>query len=107
MSDMSITSGLGMMATAPITGNRAGGKGGGSGEGTWFEALADAWGQTLDGQAQKIEQMSNQVGQGGGDSPSQITKLTAESMRMSFMANSSSSSIDSVGKALETMARKG
>jgi hypothetical protein len=27
-------------------------------------------------------------------------------MRMSFLSNSSSSSIDSVGKALETMARK-
>jgi hypothetical protein len=50
--------------------------------------------------------MSNEVGNNGSDNPSQITKLTAESMRMSFMANSSSSSIDSVGKALETMARK-
>lgn len=106
MSDISTTGGLGMMAAAPNMASRASGKGGG-GEGSWFEALADAWGQTLDGQAQKIEQMSNSVGQGGGDSPSQITKLTAESMRMSFMANSSSSSIDSVGKALETMARKG
>lgn len=106
MSDISSTGGLGMMAASPMAGNRMN-KGGSGGPGTWFEALADAWGQTLDGQAQKIEQMSNQVGQGGGDSPSQITKLTAESMRMSFLANSSSSSIDSVGKALETMARKG
>lgn len=104
MSDMSITSGgLGMMATAPANGRMAKG----SAPGTWFEALADAWGQTLDGQAQRIETMSNKVGPGGGDNPSQITKLTAESMRMSFMAQSSSSSIDSVGKALETMARKG
>lgn len=106
MSDISTTSGLGMMAAAPNMGSRMN-KGGSGGPGTWFESLADAWGQTLDGQAQRIEQMSNQVGQGGGDNPSQITKLTAESMRMSFMANSSSSSIDSVGKALETMARKG
>ncbi|WBY09108.1 hypothetical protein PIB19_07060 [Sphingomonas sp. 7/4-4] len=63
-------------------------------------------GQTLDKQATRIEAMSNEVGNNGSDNPSQITKLTAESMRMSFMANSSSSSIDSVGKALETMARK-
>ncbi len=102
MSDIT-TSGLGMMATAPITGNRMAK---GSGPGTWFEALADAWGQTLDGQANRIEQMSDTISQ-GGDNPSQITKLTAESLRMSFMSNSSSSSIDSVGKALETMARKG
>jgi hypothetical protein len=106
MSDINSTGGLGMMAAAPLTSSRMN-KGGTSGPGTWFESLAQAWGQTLDGQAQRIEQMSNQVGEGGGDTPSQITKLTAESMRMSFMANSSSSSIDSVGKALETMARKG
>jgi hypothetical protein len=106
MSDISTTSGLGMMAAAPNMSNRGSARGGG-GPGTWFEALADAWGQTLDGQANRIEQMSSQVGEGGGDNPSQITKLTAESMKMSFLANSSSSSIDSVGKALETMARKG
>jgi len=35
-----------------------------------------------------------------------MAMLTAESMRMNFMANSSSTSTDSVGKALETMARK-
>ena len=32
--------------------------------------------------------------------------LTAEAMKMSFLSNSSHSSIDSVSKALETMARK-
>lgn len=99
-----ITSGLGIMATTPQSGNRMAK---GSNPGTWFEALADAWGQTLDNQAARIEQMSNAIGEQGSDNPSQITKLTAESLRMSFMANSSSSSIDSVGKALETMARKG
>lgn len=104
MTNNSITSGLGTMATAPLTGNRMNK---GENPGTWFEALADAWGQTLDGQASRIEQMSTEIGNQGQDNPSQITKLTAESMRMSFMANSSSSSIDSVGKALETMARKG
>lgn len=98
-----ISSGLSTMATAPLVGNRMNK---GEGPGTWFEALADAWGQTLDGQANRIEEMSNQVSQ-GGDNPSQITQLTAESLKMSFLSNSSSSSIDSVGKALETMARKG
>jgi len=97
-----INSGLGMMATAPLNNSRPSGKG----SGQWFEALSQAWGQTLDQQASTIETMSNGIG-AGTDSPSQITKLTAESMRMSFLANSSSTSIDSVGKALETMARKG
>lgn len=97
-----VNSSLNMMAASPITGGRIA-KGSGSGE--WFEALSEAWGQTLDQQAVKIEAMSDQIGN-GTDNPSQITKLTAESMRMSFLANSSSTSIDSVGKALETMARK-
>lgn len=95
---------LGSLAATPLTGNRMGRS---EAPGTWFEALANAWGATLDNQAARIEQMSDAVGNNGQDNPSQITKLTAESLRMSFMANSSSSSIDSVGKALETMARKG
>jgi hypothetical protein len=69
------------------------------------QAFADAWGKALDTQADVITTKSDVVSQ-GGDKPSDITQLTAESMRMSFMANSSHSSIDSVSKALETMARK-
>jgi hypothetical protein len=94
--------GFGMLAASPMLGSQ---KSKDSGQGTWFEALANAWGQTLDGQANTIEQMSGQVGS-GGDNPSQITQLTAESLKMSFLSQSSTSSIDSVGKALETMARK-
>lgn len=104
MTNVPVSSGLSMMAAAPVTSRRSGGSD--DGGGTWFEALSEAWGKTLDGEAAKIEQMSNGIGD-GADNPSAITKLTAETMRMSFMANSSSSSIDSVGKALETMARKG
>lgn len=74
----------------------------------WFEAFAGAWGAALDNQASRIEQKSSQIsGPNADDRPSQITELTAESMRLSFMAQSSHTSIDSVSKALETMARKG
>ena len=72
----------------------------------WFEAFAGAWGAALDNQAIQIEQQSDGIANNGGDSPSAITQLTAESMRMSFMAQSSHTSLDSVSKALETMARK-
>ena len=99
-----INNGTSMLAGSPLTGSRMSQN---SGPGTWFEALSQAWGQTLDNQAVRIESMSQNVGVDGNDNPSQITKLTAESLRMSFLANSSSTSIDSVGKALETMARKG
>ena len=72
----------------------------------WFEAFAGAWGAALDNQAMQIEEQSEGVAVNGGDTPSAITELTAESMRMSFMAQSSHTSMDSVSKALETMARK-
>ena len=72
----------------------------------WFEAFAAAWGKALDNQAAAIEQRADTVANDGGDNPSQITQLTAEAMKMSFLSQSSHSSLDSVSKALETMARK-
>ena len=96
------TAQLQALAGSPASSQRPSRENGGS----WFEAMAQAWGQTLDNQANAITTMSDQLST-GLDSPSQITKLTAESMRMGFMSNASHSSLDSVGKALETMARKG
>ena len=72
----------------------------------WFEAFASAWGSALDNQASKIEIKANELN-GGDDRPSTITLLTAEAQRMSFLSNSSHTALDSVSKALETMARKG
>lgn len=92
---------LNNLAATPSTGVNSGRSA------NWFEAFAGAWGRALDQQADVIVQRSEALGQGGEDKPSDITQLTAESMRMSFMANSSHTSLDSVSKALETMARKG
>jgi len=47
------------------------------GQGNWFESMADAWGEALDAQA-----------------------------RMSFMSNSSHTSLTSVANALESLAKK-
>jgi hypothetical protein len=102
MTNLPINTGLGMMAAAPALGGTGQNR---NGSGTWFEALSNAWGQTLDNEAGKIQTMSDNLGD-GSDNPSAITQLTAETLRMSFMSQSSQSSIDSVGKALETMARK-
>ena len=97
MSD--VTTQLNNLAAAPATGHRAR-------TSNWFEAFANAWGTALDNQANVIEQQAD-VLKNGGDSPSQITMLTAESMRLSFMSQSSHTSLDSISKSLETMARKG
>lgn len=77
----------------------------GNGDESWFESMASAWGSALDEQAGRIEDLSEEVA-AGFESPAQITQLTAESLRMSFISNSSHTSLTSVGSALETLARK-
>jgi hypothetical protein len=90
---------LAVMAATPMTQQKK------SGDGTWFEAMAEAWGQTLDAQADRITEQSDIIA-AGDDRPGSLTALTTESLKMSFLANGSQTSISSVGQALETMARK-
>jgi hypothetical protein len=77
-----------------------------SSDGSWFEAMADAWGEALDRQATRIETMSTEIGDQGNETPSAITRLTAESLKMTFLSNSSHTALSSLGSSLETMARK-
>lgn len=103
--NLNTTSNLDVMALGASPSVGAGGKGASKGSGSWFEAVASAWGQTLDSEAQKITTMSDGIGQ-GNEQPSQIAELSAESMRMNFMSNSENTSVSSIGQSLETMARK-
>ena len=80
-------------------------KNGGASSSSWYEAMSRAWGQTLDQQATKITNLSDVIGQ-GGDQPSNVVQLTAESLRMQFLSNNASTSQNSVGQALETLGRK-
>jgi hypothetical protein len=73
---------------------------------SWYEAMAKAWGQALNQQAQVITDLSNQVSNAGQDQPSQVTQLTAESMRFSYLATNASTATTSVGEALQTLGRK-
>ncbi len=73
--------------------------------GSWFEKMAEAWGAALDKQADNIVTQSEQLVD-GAETPQQITRLSAESMRMGFLSNSAHTSINSVGTSLETLARK-
>ena len=73
--------------------------------GSWFEAMAEAWGKALDSQAERIQTQSEELGD-GLDSPSQVNALTAESLRMGFLSNSAHTSLTGVGSALESLARK-
>jgi hypothetical protein len=73
---------------------------------SWYEAMARAWGQALDKQAQVITQMSDSISNAGNDQPSQITQLTAESERFSFLSTNASTATTSVGQALDSLGRK-
>src|SRR3546814_7856662 len=70
--------------------------------GSWYEAMSKAWGQTLDAQASQITSLSDVIGS-GGDQPSNMVKLTAESLKMQFLSNTAATSQNSVGQALETL----
>lgn len=95
---------LSLIAATPMTQNKQGSNASQGGT-AWFEAMAQAWGNALDNQASLIQQKSDAL-TGGNDTPSAVTQLTTESLRMSFLSNSSHTSISTVGQALETMARK-
>lgn len=84
--------------------SRTGG-GGGSGDGSWFRAMADAWGRTMDAQAGRITQLSNAIG-AGGDQPSNMVSLTAESLKMGFQSQNAATSINAVADGLKSVARK-
>ncbi len=87
--------------------NRVGGSngsGGGSAS-SWYAAMARAWGSTLDSQAARITQLSDQVS-GGQDQPSVMIQLTSESLRMQFMSNNAATSQNAVGQALETLGKR-
>jgi len=86
-----------------VSRTRTGGASGGSD--SWYAAMSRAWGQTLDQQATRITNLSDVIGN-GGDQPSNVVALTAESLKMQFLSNNASTSQNSVGQALETLGRK-
>ncbi|MDO5626157.1 MAG: hypothetical protein Q4G71_15890 [Pseudomonadota bacterium] len=93
---------LAVMALTPM--NNAQGRAGGK-PASWYEAMAEAWGKTLDAKATEIEAAADELA-AGNDKPAHITMMTALAQQMGFMSNSAHTSLQSVGTALETMARK-
>jgi len=98
MSDIPSLSNLASAASSNSTGKKS--------TSSWYEAMAEAWGEALDKQAGRIEDLSTGLQDSQNETPSKINELTAESLRMGFLSNSSHTSLTSVASALETMARK-
>jgi hypothetical protein len=74
-------------------------------DGSWFDAMAEAWAKALDEQANTVVELSKKL-EDGGDAPSDVTILAAESQKMGFMSNCGHTAMTSLGSGLETMARK-
>jgi vacuolar-type H+-ATPase catalytic subunit A/Vma1 len=91
---------LSVMATSATQGNQK------NKSGTWYQAMAEAWGETLDRQANTLEDLSTQIGEGGQDNPSTLTLMSAEALKMGFLSQSSHTTLSSTGEALKTMAQK-
>ena len=93
---------LAMMAVSPMTSAQSrGGK-----SSSWFEVMAEAWGKTLDGKAQQIQEPAGKLS-GGENNFSVVTELTALALEMQFLSSSSHTQLTVVGSSLETMVRKG
>ena len=73
---------------------------------SWFEAMARAWGDRLDAQASKITQLSDSIGSGGDDKASNMIALTAESLRMQFLSQNASTSVNATAQAIETVSKR-
>jgi hypothetical protein len=99
------TNPLTQLALAPITQSKPSGSSNSSGNSSFFEAMARAWGDALDKQANRITEQSDRVS-AGDDTPGAITELSAQSLKMGFLSNSAHSATSSVSSALETIARK-
>ena len=94
------------LTQAALSANSGTGSSQASDLGSWYEAMAKAWGTALDDQANRVTTLSDQIGSNGQDNPSTITMLTAESLKMQFLSNNASTATSSVGQALEALARK-
>jgi len=72
---------------------------------SWFEAMAGAWGEALNRQAEKVIDRTNNLSD-AGDQPSDVALLSAETFRFQYLSNASHTSLVSTGTALDTLARK-
>jgi len=95
-----------LLGTTTFTNNASSTNSGSSTGGGFFEALAQAWGKALDEAGQQLSNESQNLNVDGQDTMSNITQLTADSTRMSFLANSSHTSISDAGDAMKAVAQK-
>ena len=88
----------------PQTVNKSSGKG--QGAATWYEALAQAWGQVLDNKAGELVASSNDIGNNGLNNPSAILKASALAQEFSFLSSQSATATNSIADGLQAVAKR-
>lgn len=105
MTSIDVSNFIGMASFANGPGGPNAPRGGGSGGNSWYEAMSRAWGNTLDAQAAKVTELSDQIS-AGGDNPSSMVQLTAASLKMQFMSNNAATSQNGVAQALQELSKR-
>lgn len=106
VNDQGVLNYLGQVGALSAGGGSSSRPGGSSGDGgSWYRAMAQAWGNTMDGTANKITALGDQIG-GGADRPSDMIELTTVSLQFGFQSQNAATSIKSVAEGLTNMARK-
>jgi hypothetical protein len=72
---------------------------------SWFEAMAHAWAKVMDKQANEVVTLSDELSS-GKDDPSTAVQLQAQAQKMAFLSTGASTSINTLGNALELLAKK-
>jgi hypothetical protein len=72
---------------------------------SWFESMAQAWATVMDKQAEQVVNLSNEMSS-GRDDPGTAVQLQAQAQKMGFLSTASSTSVNTVGNALEILAKK-
>jgi len=70
-----------------------------------FQALAQAWSQTLDNKAQEVADKANELNQDGNDTPGKVTLLSAAASELAFTANSAQNSISQYAESLKAVSK--
>jgi len=107
------TSGLSMLAAVPATTNTTNStnatttpSGSNSTPEGFFQTLAAVWATALNNQANVMEQDAQAMNTSADNSPGSIVTMTSDSLMFSFLSQSASTSDNSAGDALNTLARK-
>lgn len=93
---MRTTSSVSLISAAQGTGDKPHG-------GSWLEAQAQAWSQTLDRQASRLEDLSAQISN-GDDRPGTVTELSAAAQVMSFLATAAHTANSSMSDTVKAVA---